>query len=585
MAPGSIVQAQFGGGIFRGRRAPTDSVYDAVNALVNDERELFRRGGSDLFTSSDAAGALVGLWDGQVSAGRRTLAWTAGALYATSSGIVLALLGAAADVGSPAPWARGTEVGGIVFFPDDEVLGREVVYAGSVIHNISLYTAGTITVTAGSPIVTGVGTGWSSSNLDAGTLLSYGSTTGLVVKSRDSATQLTLTKPAPASAAGVAYEARMASAYTPVVGQSQAPVHAAAGGRLLRCFGNRVYFSVPASDDAFVSGTYPGKIADPNSDYHELPQGATIIGADSIEDTAILFTTGGVWAISNMALDAFDDVGNVQHQVAQISRDLVLFGDAGIAAYEGALIVPAIDDAHAFTLGGAPIPVSQAIRPLYREYVEAGYKPGLAAVYRGHYFLPVLNSSDVLQDVLVCRLDLRDDGGGRRPAWTRWANHAAGGAYAVRVGKTARQPQLVGLSGTRVTDLTGCFDPDATRKDDADGTDHALTITSNDVDTGPGLRGNTVLSANVEYELVDAATDNPTMAFATATGAEGSSFTTATALATGASTGPESDGTTPVAFDIRRKVERIRWQFQTTGAAASAILRRVELKIRPSGRQ
>jgi hypothetical protein len=69
--------------------------------------------------------------------------------------------------------------------------------------------------------------------------------------------------------------------------------------------------------------------------------------------------------------------------------------------------------------------------------VKAGYQPGLATVHRGHYFLPIVNGSTWV-DTLVCRLDLE------RSPWTRWAGHAAGTAYAVRVGATTRSPKLFG---------------------------------------------------------------------------------------------------------------------------------------------
>jgi hypothetical protein len=48
--------------------------------------------------------------------------------------------------------------------------------------------------------------------------------------------------------------------------------------------------------------------------------------------------------------------------------------------------------------------ISEPITALYRSYVNAGYRPGQACVYRGHYFLPILNGETVV-DMLVCRID------------------------------------------------------------------------------------------------------------------------------------------------------------------------------------
>jgi hypothetical protein len=579
MAPGSFAQEQFGGGIFRGRRAPADSVYDAINALLNDEREMYRRGGSAYKSGSNAIAALVGLWDGQTLGGSRTLFWTSAsnkAYVLDSNDSSIVEIYASTDL--PAPAAAGVGIGGMVFLRsvNDQ---QEFTYAGS---RKARYTTGTITTTLGSTAVTGVGTSWSA-NVDQGMFLEG---VGIVNKV-NSNTSLTLERGASQTLAGAAYSLSPALTLQPVSNYAFPIYHAAAGTRLVRGVGRRAYFSRRLTDSLFYAGGGTGyaPIADSTTDFHELPRGAVIVGADSIEDVAILFTTSGVWAISNLALDLFDDVANIQHQVAQINQDLILWGEPGIAPYQGALLVPAMEDVYMFSLGAPPVPVSQGVRPLYREYVESGYQPGTATVYRGHYVLPVLDGSNNVVDVLVCRLDLADPTGTRRPGWTRQANGAAGRGYATRIGASTRSPQLLGLDGLRVSNLTGCFDPDATRKADADATNHALTIIGNDVRTGPGGRPNTVLSALVTTELVDAATDNPTYAFATAAGAEGSSFTTATVQDTGASTAPESDGAAPTTFSIVRKVDRIRWRFQTSGAAASAILRRVELRIRQSGRQ
>lgn len=586
-------QAQFGGGIFRGRRAPSDTVYDALNALINDERELFRRAGSTYKAGSDADGTLLGLWDGHTVAGRRTFFWSATSPYVLDSNDSTII-----DLGAtvPEPLASGVEIGGLVFFKGGLSGGSdetEVVYAGS---RKAQYTTGTLTSTNGSAAVTGSGTSWLA-NVDAGMIL-LTSTNNLIgiVKSVESNTALTLTRPTTVNWAST-YTATPINRFT-VNGNNAGGVlfanpttafHAVAGQRLIRTRDNRAYFSVPASHAKFIKTTgisYPAPfethVDDPAAaviDYHELLRAALIIGADSIRDTLILFTTEGVWAISNMALDALDGAGNVQHEVAQISQDLILWGEAGIVGWAGALVIPATDDVYVMGLDANPAPLSDGIRPLYREYVEAGYKPGIASVYRAHYHLPILDGSNNVIDSLVCRLDLRDSRGARRPGWTRWANHAAGRAYATRVGATTREPKLLGLAGLRVTDLTGCYDPDPARKADADGTNHSCVVTTNDYATGGRL--NTVQKVRAEYELVDAASDNPTVTVEHARGAEGSSFTSASAVRGGA----ESDGTDFSRWRVGKRADRIRFRISTVGAAARFILRKVGVEVSPSGRQ
>jgi hypothetical protein len=591
MALGSIVQDQFGGGIFRGRRAPADCVYDAINALLNDERQLYRRGGSVYKSNADTGLALLGLRELQLPVGQRTVFWSSGAFYVLSGDDATPLNITASQ---PAPLVRHVALAGMAFFPTGN--STELVYGGS--RKTANYGTGTVTVAAGSTAVTGAGTSWTA-NADAGMLLKdqVGSKVLGVVRSVDSNTALTLQAPAP--------EARSAANYAlvPWLIENILPTTstvtdfmAVAGQRIIRVLDNRAYFGRRSNDPLFMfENVSPFAIGSPHdltTDYHEVPRSQAIVGADSLAGALLLFTTGGIWAVENLELDMLDDVGNIQHRFEQVNQDIVLWDDSGITAYQGALILPAVDDVYAFTLDGPPVPLSGGIRPLYRDYVEAGYTLGLASVYRGQYFLPILSASNNVVDVLTCRLDLTEPAGARRPAWTRQANGAAGRAYATRIGATARTPKLLGLDDKRVSDLTGCFDPDATRKADADGTNHQLTVDSNDFQTGSGGRANTVRSALVTAELVDAASDNPTYAFLTAAGAEGSSFTAGAAMDTGSANAPETDGTTPTQWLVvspnaagGRKVDRIRWRFRTTGAAASAILRRVELKIRLAGRQ
>jgi hypothetical protein len=592
MALASIVQDQFGGGIFRGRRAPADSVYDAINALLNDERELYRRGGSKYKSNANAGATLLGLRELQLPVGQRTIFWSSGAFYvldgddATPVNITSTV---------PAPLVRPATLAGAAFLPTS--LGVELVYGGS--RKTSNYSTGTVTITAGSTNVTGAGTSWLS-GADAGMILKkqVGNLFG-VVRQVTSNTALTLASPAPESYSGtyVLVPWFQNSSLSPSTSDPTTAYYTVAGQRLIRVFDNRAYFSRRQADAGFwhVAPSGPTIVApleNELTDFHEIPRSQTVVGADALGGALLVFTTGGVWVVSNLELDLLDDVGNVQHQVSQVSQDLVLWSDSGLAAYQGALVVPAVDDVYAFSLDGPPVALSQGIRPLYREYVEAGYRCGLASVYRGQYWLPILDGSNNVVDVLTCRLDLADLSGARRPCWTRQANGAAGRAYATRIGATARTPKLLGLDGLRVSDLTGCFDPDATRKDDADGTDHQLTVDSNDFQTGSGGRANMVRSALVTAELVDAASDNPTYQFFTSAGPEGSTYTQAADMSTGSGNMPETDGTTLTQILVvgpngagGRKVDRIRWRFRTTGAAASAVLRRVELKIRVAGRQ
>ena len=586
-------------GIFRGRRAPRGSVYDAINGLVNDERLLFRRGGSVLKSGSDADDALLGLWDGITIAGRRTVFWSDSSLYvldADDASIVGLESAVAVPLPSgnsvvPAPFSSGVEVGGLVFFVGGVSADAqsEVVYAGS--RKTADYSTGTFAATQGSVTLTGSGTSWLA-NVDAGMILLTVSAETLfynVVKSVESDTSLTLARPwTDTTGSGITYTMTPVAQFTPIsatlFGNPPTAAHAVAGQRLIRALGNRAYFSRPSSDGEFYQDpaqistqtTHPASIEDAATDYHELPKAAVISGADAIGDTAVLFTTAGVWAIENMALDAVDDFGNLQRPVRQISQDVILWGEPGMAAWAGALVVPAIDDVYVMGLDGRPVGVGDGIKPLYRQYVEAGYRPGLAAVHRGHYGLPIVDDTNSLVDVLVCRLDLRGSRGASRPAWTRWDDHAAGVGYARRVGASTRDPKLLGVNGLRVTDLTGCFEPDASGKSDGDGTNHQLQVVTQDFPSG--AIEHTWTGAKVALELVDAATDNPTFEV------EYSSGPVESETWTSADTRGESDGERPEAFRFAKRARALRLRITTSGAAARAVLRYVEATFRQRGR-
>jgi hypothetical protein len=338
------------------------------------------------------------------------------------------------------------------------------------------------------------------------------------------------------------------------------PIYVAAVGtpaRLIVAEGTKAYFSAPGDHTTF--GT---------DDFHQLPSRAQITGADSIGDSCILFTTTGVFVISNMSFELVDAYGNPQQRVEQVSKSLLLWGDPGIASFRGGLIVPGIDDVYLFGLDGTEEPISAAIRPLYRSYVKAGYQPGTAAVHRGHYFLPIVNGT-TLVDVLVCRLD------GGSPGWTRWDGHAAALAYAQRIGSTTRSPKLYATAGQRVSDLSGCFVPASANKSDATGTAHVLTIITRDYPVKAMVKA-LWREVRARFELTDAATDNPTLTAEYAVGpVAGESWTSIGSWA-------EGTGEAPTRLAVNKSAQAIRFRLKTSGAAASCVVRSLEVFFRGS---
>ena len=581
--PGQLIpQSDFGAGIFRGRRAPRGSVYDAINVLVDDERLLYRRGGSAYFFDSDAGsgGSLVQVAVLEAYAGQRVVGMSSlGSLFVTTLAGTPVRVDPTAGSGGfiPVEDARPVRVGAFSIFNSFHLPGSvpvyEVVglYAGAMIE--ADYSTGTASVTAGSKTVTGAGTTWTGgllANVGKGSLITFtGSTVVGVVESVDSTTQLTLAEAwSGGTLAGVAYDIGSMKNYdltSGLIPDGRRTYVAAVGspGRLLVAYDNIVRFS-PA-----------GSLVLAADDFHEIPEGGAIRGITGFEDSAVVFRSDGVWTIGNMALDALDDFGNLQRPISKINGEVILWGEPGIAAWSGALVVPALDDVYVLGLGGAPTAISEAIRPLYRDYVAAGYSPGIAEVVAGHYFLPIVDNTGAVQDVLVCRLDLRSGRGGLAPAWTRLADHAASAAYAAQA-TSSEGRKLLGISARRVTDLSGVLAPSASVKSDADGTDHQLQVVTQDFVSG--AIEHTFTGARVALELVDAGSDDPTFEVEYASGP------VETETWTSADTRGEGDGERPETFRFARKVRALRLRITTTGAAARAVLRSVEVAFRQRGR-
>jgi hypothetical protein len=561
----SIGQDDFGAGIYRGREAPAGAVYDAVNALIDDEGQAFERGKSAFYSASNSASNLARLFapylpaiaTSRVIADRNVLNGALNPVEVTNG------IGTFLDIGS-----RLTSYSDFAVFTDGAT--AITFYAGSLKTNF--YSAGGVSITQGTTTLTGVGTAWLA-NVDAGMILSNVAANALaVVKIVNSDTQITLTKPwESATVAGAAYflgSVAATNAIIPLVASRSFLIAAGSGlPRLLLAIGNRVYF------------TEPGAIVfDPNL-YHELPSNGNIIGAEGGGDSALIFTTRGVWRISNLSFDPVDDAGNIQHIVEQVNKDVVLWDDYGIAAWDTGIVVPGIEDVYLVSPDFGLRTLSEGIRPLYRSYVKAGYQPGLASVHRGHYFLPILNGT-TLVDTLVCRLDrpFQTPSGRVFYPWTRWSGHAAGPAYATLIAETTRSPKLLGLNAKRVTDLSGCMEKSSASGQDADATTPTFTVDTNDFDLSPGPFPSQAGMTRVVYETTGG---TPTPAMASAIGPESASYTAATLIKGGGA----SDGTDYSAYRVNRRAERIRLRFQNTSQVTSLILRSISLWVRQSGRQ
>lgn len=594
-----IYQDDFSAGMVRSTARhliPRNGAYSIIDGLLDDDGSVYRRGGSVYKSSSVFSGALRFLWDGYLpAAGLRTLV-----AYAASFGVL------AADDAAPLAIGGGglTEPKATAVVGPLMWIGGGAVYGGS--RKTAGYSAGTVTTVVGSRTVVGSGTAWAA-NVDAGMVVSLAGDTSrfYVVASVESDTQLTLAEPylgtAGAAQTYAAAPVATAGALSTIGanrGLAAAELYAAVGGRLVAASGNVVYLSRPVDLD---TGRSRPQEFDAN-DRHELPDGVSITGLAVVRDRLVVFTTAGVWMLSDLDLPIVDPSGNPQHRKEQVNADLTLWGQPGVATWRNALVVPTTETVVLLDGISPPVDVGGSLGPLYLGYVRAGCKPGQATVYNNHFFLPVLDSSSTVIDVLVCRLDRPTKHRGQVVfPWTRMRGH--GGqvtAFATRaVTGAVRSPKLLAAGADqRVLDLSAIFEPAAGVKADADGTAHQLVVETRDYLTSRrrARNRNTVKGLRVRHETVDASGDNPTLTAWFSIGVQQGSVSVWDAFLWDTGTwvdadlaeyvqldgaAPESDGRLPFAWSgWAAKTEFIRFQLRSNGACARCTLREIEAFVR-----
>jgi len=484
-------QSDFAAGMFQSVAAhliPPQGFYMATNAMLDDDGSVYQRGGDRYLTNADAGSALRFCWNGVLPVGERTLIGGPDGLYAVVGETPVKI--AATAINEP---VRATVVAGVLY------IDGGIMWAGA--QGPVSYTAGSVTVTEGSPVVAGVDTQWLA-NVAPGALFTVGGGHPYVVKSVDSATTLTLAAPyAEVTAAGVAYALRA----TLEAGAANTPpasaIYDGIFDRLLAADGDRLRFSHARNQDTFIAETW---LFD-DDDNHQLP--GQILGMAALRDSEIVFTTAGVHVVRGLQFDMLDPTGtNFQQRVEPVDRDLILWGRAGIAQWQNLLVAPCADEIYLVGDVQAPTPVARSIRDRYQRHVHAGFKPGLATVYRNHYFLPILTEDNRAVDMLVCRLDrvIATPIGDCRP-WSRWSGHAADvGALCSRVGglEHPRDPELMaaGLTDPRLLGLRQCFAPNQAPAVDADNSDFHWMLESRDFATGDENL-NHVRRLRIRYEL------------------------------------------------------------------------------------
>jgi hypothetical protein len=339
--------------------------------------------------------------------------------------------------------------------------------------------------------------------------------------------------------------------------------YAVAGNRLWAAdyLSNRVDFS-----DVGVPGTFGA------TSFHEIAEGG-ILGMIGLRDALVVFTTAGVWVISNVGMNLTDSVGNVQHRIDRYSRDLILpeGGSNGLgAAYESALVVPASDGVYLMSYGvtsEAPQAftlISRPISSLWQSYMAAGYMPGQPVVRQRTLFLPVRSTAfpGAVIDVLVCRLDMPT------MPWTRLAHTGTG---PLALARSAFTGNLIGGGPGDDRLMTLDYFAPSLSTTDADGAAYTATLKTR---SPVGVAENATLArARVGYEL-----DSAGAISGTYTDSEG------TSLALAGTAGDNMAALDPVQWRVGRRARYSSLTLQIAVAATRLVFRSVEWFVRDRGR-
>lgn len=570
-----IVQDDFSAGLIRrGPREaiPRNGAYDLTNVYLDETGRPNRRGGSAYKTAALGSGArLYSLFDGyfSVAGGFRTV-------FTADTSKLYVLASDDSTVVQVANWT-GSKLHRPVMVGSDLVLPQTAsdvrLYAGS--RKTANYTVGTASMTLGSRVVTGSGTGWSA-NVDPGMFFQA---TGQVyeVTSVGSNTQLTLDRAWAETTGSASYT--LSPDYTATLSNTQItasmPKLAAVANRLAYTAGNQVGFSDINDEFTYSSGSYL-----------EFP--GQVVGLATTRQTLLVFTSGGMYAVSGLASNSPASVtGDPQWRRELVNRELIAWAHEGIAEWQGGAIVPCLDGVWSVDALSGPRFLSQAISDLYLSYVRtSGYKTGVAAIIGGHYLLPILNSSDQWVDLLDLKLSTG-----------AWVHHSGAGAKMALLAARKSSPPLllggteasgVGSTATRVYTLP-YYQPSTSVKSDHDGTSHQASVTTGDY--SPTGQPSRFKRLRVWQEgTVDSG--SPTLAVTAQRPSDGSAQTLS---------GGTSDATTQSALSDASSYSwwskngsggqgalrgnRIRYTITTAGALSTWILHRIVAYFQPTGRQ
>jgi hypothetical protein len=574
------VQGDFSAGSFPSfprDEIPESGIEDALNCLVDDGGLPYLRGGSAFLTSAVTAATGTGgrwIYDGNFATGQRTIVLTDVSgntgLYDTATPLL--------NVNVAASYAairgrKAAQLGSMIWLPGGIAYGGQPGGGWAI-------AGGTIAFTQGSTTITGTGTTWTDPLGTAPGLILVSAATGIqvVIASRTDGTHLEMTEPwTDASVSGLAYTVNnIATFFTPPTGAQYQSldgfyVLGAVGDRLLAAAGGSVTGAaakVP-QNRVYMSDRRRPRLVQ-NTNYWDLPRGATVVGIEAYRDTAVILASQGIWAIYNVSLDLTDAAGNPQQRLEQVTRDLIPWYWSGTASYGAGLIIPCVDGVYSFNPTTGPSEIGKPIKPLYLSYVQAGYIPGHAQFVNGHYVLPIMDGSGVPVDVLTCRLSPTRQGIAGQ--WTRQAAPMRFTSMSVKP-ITGGLSELHGLypSTARSVKCAWWDPPTASPIVDYDASNPQPTITTRE------FRLNSVKNflsyVKARYELAGTG-----VSLSAAAGVDGAGTTALTG------TGAAGTIANPKVWQVGKRGYGIRLVLTTAGQVSKFALHSLEAFLRPSGR-
>lgn len=572
-----IGQADFSGGVVRNvarHLIPENAVYEAKEALLDDDGNLYMRGPTSHLTTSQWGGQIGAVWEGEFASGRQLLAvGSNGAAALNGVGWTSLLSGLVSAAGG----GLAAKLGYMMSVP--VVVGGStsiLTWGGSKRAGATLGGASPLNVTNGSTTVT-FAAGTLPASIEAGTFIqgSGGFTGTAMVASIDSTTQLTLATPwefATQAMTGYSYGPVVVSPY--FAGGDHPSAVAVCQGRFLFAAGKRVYMS--ATVDPATGGSRPWTFA--ANDFHEFP--APVIALATLRDRVFVFTKAGIYVITNVGLRLVDDFGNAQQRVDRVSGDVILRSGAGLAPWRDSLVIAAVDGVYTLSASGALEIVSRSITPIWQGLAPVAM--GQIATFRDHVFIPF-----VANRVLVGRLDRQvSTPAGKSAPWTQLGQGEVQQVACFATRDPTGTPALVGgfVNSGYLGDITGVFSGSrlsaAATAADADGSAYGIYVETREFLPSGGLTPGFVQQLMLDYESSGGTVAVLTSKMERAT-------PTASPVYTAVATAPAGNYSTqaPRAVSIRKSARRLSFVFSTDGSCSGLRLRGFTASVRERGWQ